>query len=540
MSKTDKPSGVPLRLYTALARLARRRWFWIGCIIAVCVSNIFWLSRNQLNGDVAYYLYAGERIADGAVLYKDIGDMNPPLIYVLEMPLVWIAKTFHSQPHVFWYTGLWLMFAGILLLCHYLGKKLCPRTSLYPLLLFVTVSFGIVDRSEFGQRDQLVAYAFLPLLLSCAGRIAMSAQPRLGAVVASCLAGVSIALKPFFLVPWLFLMIIIAAYIGTRRTARTPEFLVVVVIQTIYAALVLCFFPQYLLVARSAMHYYSAYNESLHAFTPFLPSVGLLLLIITLKFSSPSAGLVMAGTASAFGFLLGAVLQHKAWPYHLLPFRFLSSLVIAMALAAFMQSQYRRRLTRVNITLALWLTGAALVTYSARYATTVDAPSQPESLRSAVQRMVPGRPILVLSTDLWFSFPMIYETRQRLAQRNACLWMIPGLYSDQVRFSSSLLRIGKLKPPQEAHYHLRAEMSNDEKMLFEEIRGALAQKPGIVYVQTGPKQGLGNLKFDFIQYFSSDPEMARALRTYVPWSSSTSDQSWMGRCFTVLVRQGST
>jgi hypothetical protein len=61
-------------------------------------------------------LYAGERMADGAVLYKDINDMNPPLIYILQMPAVWMSNTFHPQPHVFLYAGLWVTFGGILLL----------------------------------------------------------------------------------------------------------------------------------------------------------------------------------------------------------------------------------------------------------------------------------------------------------------------------------------------------------------------------------------------------------------------------------------
>jgi hypothetical protein len=242
---------------------------------------------------------------------------------------------------------------------------------------------------------------------------------------------------------------------------------------------------------------------------------------------------VVAGTTSAFGFLLEAVLQHKAFPYHFVAFRFLSSLVIAVVLADFMQSQYRRRLTRINVTMALWFVAAAIVMCSSWMAIRVSAPLQPEYLWRVIEHNEPGRPILVLSTDLWSTFPMIYESGQRMALRYGNLWMLPGLYSDQVK-----TRTGKLKPSQEARYHLPGEMSNDEKSLFEEIKSALAQKPEIVYVQTGPKQGLGQLNFDFIRYISSDPEMARTLRAYAARPSSTSGQCWMGRCFTVLVRQG--
>ena len=121
---------------------------------------------------------------------------------------------------------------------------------------------------------------------------------------------------------------------------------------------------------------------------------------------------------------------------------------------------------------------------------------------------------------------MIYESGQRIAQHYGCLWMIPGLYNDQVRSCT-----GELKPPHPARYHLPNEMSDDEKLLFEDIKNALlTQKPRIVYVQTGLKQGLGQLQFDFIQYISSDPEMARALRAYVTQLSSVPGQCWMGRC----------
>lgn len=65
MIRGHKRSVCFLRAYTALARLARRKWFWMAAIITVFTSNIFWLSRNHVNGDVAFYLYAGSMRVKG-------------------------------------------------------------------------------------------------------------------------------------------------------------------------------------------------------------------------------------------------------------------------------------------------------------------------------------------------------------------------------------------------------------------------------------------------------------------------------------------
>ena len=45
-----------------------------------------------MHHDVAWYLYATGRLLDGATLYRDIIDLNPPLIFYLTTPAVWIAR----------------------------------------------------------------------------------------------------------------------------------------------------------------------------------------------------------------------------------------------------------------------------------------------------------------------------------------------------------------------------------------------------------------------------------------------------------------
>ncbi len=52
-----------------------------------------WLALSTvLNHDSAWALYVGQAMMDGAQLYQDIIEINPPLAFALAVPPVWIAN----------------------------------------------------------------------------------------------------------------------------------------------------------------------------------------------------------------------------------------------------------------------------------------------------------------------------------------------------------------------------------------------------------------------------------------------------------------
>jgi hypothetical protein len=525
----------------ATVNLARRAWLCVFGILAIAASNLYWLSRNQINGDVAYYLWGGERMADGAVLYKDVADMNPPLIYLLQLPAVWIARAIHTQTHWPWYAGVWIAFAVILFLTRRLSDTVIPHRWIYPLMLAMTFSFGIAARQQFSQRDQLAGYGLVPLLLCCAGRMAGKAPDHRWALAAAAVGGLGIALKPYFLLPWALLISLTLIWPDLRRVrildlARMPEFWLVAIVQGAYGAAILLIYPGFLPMAREASLYYKAFNCGLREFLKPWPHLAVLAAVSALLFAKRSgklpafgaarAALAAASVAAASGFFIEAVVQHKGLPYHLIPFLLFTDCALAAVLIEAAELWLKRD---APLTFVL---GAATVAFAVWTAPQLDRPIYPEALKRAIQSDPRPGPILFLAADPWCAFPAVYDTGVQMAQRDIDLWMLPGIYRGQIRLPN-----GRWSPAQDARYHAGGEMPPAEKALLADLRHAFSLKPRLIYVQTGEKQGFGNLQFDYLKYISRDPEIARALAGYRDNLGDVAGPRCEPRCFTLLSRQ---
>jgi hypothetical protein len=71
--------------------LVNRAAAW--CLAAALAAlGLALIATGYINHDVAWYYYAAGRVLDGARLYVDIVDPNPPLVYYLDVPAVWAAR----------------------------------------------------------------------------------------------------------------------------------------------------------------------------------------------------------------------------------------------------------------------------------------------------------------------------------------------------------------------------------------------------------------------------------------------------------------
>ena len=62
-------------------------------LIAPLVLIGAWLAHSTvINHDSAWALYVGQAMMEGAHLYQDIIEINPPLAFGLAVPPVWIAN----------------------------------------------------------------------------------------------------------------------------------------------------------------------------------------------------------------------------------------------------------------------------------------------------------------------------------------------------------------------------------------------------------------------------------------------------------------
>jgi hypothetical protein len=167
------------------------------------VSDIVF--ESCANHDVAQYLTAGREWINGASLYVDVVDNNPPMIYCISGAASIFSSIFTLPP---WLGGLlFMMVLGMLsgiFAVLLLGKSLPLKSIevLFPLAFFVSISQWTYVRGDFGQREHLVSLFLLPFCIVRFCRYqGLASPPGYMAVIAGVLDFLALALKIFYILP---------------------------------------------------------------------------------------------------------------------------------------------------------------------------------------------------------------------------------------------------------------------------------------------------------------------------------------------------
>ena len=87
----------------------------------------FWLFRSSshlLSHDVAWFLFGSERMVDGASLYRDVIDVNPPLVFYLGVPAAWLQHALGWSDIVLYRLGVLAAIVLSLWLCNHFSRVL--------------------------------------------------------------------------------------------------------------------------------------------------------------------------------------------------------------------------------------------------------------------------------------------------------------------------------------------------------------------------------------------------------------------------------
>lgn len=478
-------------------RLLENRLFWAILLAGVFAANAIWCSRNRLAGDVSWYLYAVKRLREGAVLYRDLHDMNPPVVYLMYMPLGWLN-------HI---TGLridWLLYAGLGAATAAIAAWTwrIPHLSYVVRSLFaLSIAFASLslNRFQLGQRDPICALLFTGLAISAYLRLQNEAPgwiSWLGVATAS----LGMAMKPHFLAPWALVMAFLAWRIGFKRVLRMKELWMPLAVSVIAWSITFLAFPDFRTMVGVAYRYYSNIKVSPYEFSPLLVP-----LVVAAFAWARRTPLLQISALATLGFVASCALQRKGFPYHMAPSMYWAAICVGLLLADW----FERRDARVPI-----LAIAALLPIYSLWTATFPPPAffASTDVEEFVKANARGKTVLTLSTDLRTGFPLILEADALNARADAQLWMLGQMYRDQVLRSEAAVQ------PVAAQYHTPAQMDDGEREYFHEVTDILDHKrPTIILVQTAKRKwGLDDLQFDFIDYFSTDPRLRDLLRSYKP------------------------
>ena len=484
-------------------------------IVIVCMGNELTL---PINGDVQWILTIAARVLDGGQLYREILEINPPLIIWLHLPVVWLGRVLDvPAATVLRLCTLALAVssaATVARLLHGTARSPAARKWLFPALLFVLL---VIPGGMFGQREQFITILVLPYLALTVRRVEGRSLPRLAAVGSGMAAGVAFCIKPHFLGIWLLLMTF-SWRAGRSRQGRLED-LSLVATGALYVLSVLVFTPDFVDKTRVFAGTYMRFTTQTHLgiLLSSPAEVWLIAAVVAWVVRRPgtddgATGPVLAlGGAGSF---LAVILQGKGWTYHALPTVCFAVLLGLLALADRPAAVRRRadlwlRAAAAGLLLASWVPlGWQIVGRYDRRPGHGPLAVDPElrQLSEAVARERDAHSILVLSADMTSSLPWIDDLG--LTRRNSFsyLWVPTAMYH---AWWNSNPRVALRSV---------AEMTEVERVSYDAVvRDLTRNPPDILVVEsrvrnerlTGYPGG-----FDHLRYYRADARFAAEFAHY--------------------------
>jgi len=488
----------------------------LGWWAAWCGLVLIWAAgyaQRYLNHDAAWYLWMARALLGGARLYVDAVDSNPPLIVLLSVPPVWIARLLGVSATAAFDIYVFLVSIGSTAACAWAARRALGDLSVTGRRMLATVALFCVlpfVKSDYGQREHFAVLLSLPFIIVSAGRAAGRSVPGRAAFAIGVLGGIGFAVKPHLLIAWVLVEILLAV-LGERPRRWRPETLGVLVLLAAYGAVMVVAFPQYIPFAVKSRGIYAALlNPGLLALAR-LPEIQLCavaaaaLLLVRLDRARSGALLVLL-TAGA-GFLLGALVQGKGWDYHLYPARVVLLLTIVACAASLMDRVTDlKALVRGGARSVALLLGCVLLASSARYSLQARRPPARDlvpPLLDAVRGR--GRSMYALQMLLYPGIPVLNYSGMTWAGRHNSQWFLPGFYT------AELSAPGAAIAP-----HTPEQMSSLEHEFFTQMVDDLClNRPDVLIVENGVIRGADVAKaFDLLAYYRQDPRFVQLLGEY--------------------------
>lgn len=504
------PDGLTHEVHTAL---------WAGVALALVVIGGRWAFDQGLTPDVAWYLYAAERMLHGARLYRDMIEVNPPLVVLLDIPVVLIARALHVSVTVVFnvyvlvlVTGAALFAAGILGNLEGRGRGNLPSASLAATL----AALLLVVRGDYGQREHLFFSLLLPYLALAAVR--PTDRRRSTELAAGGLAAVGIGLKPHFVAVWLGIEAFLVWRQRSWRSLLRPECIVVAAVMTIYLAAIAIFWFDYVALLRQWGSTYLSFLPETFEDALLRPEVILVALSVAALKVLPTRPALRPFRAllavAAILLAIMAVLQRKGWPYHYYP-------ALGAALLIFSLTDVRRTLAAAahplrRITVCL-LTGALAVCVvvvgaerllGARHHATRNRELILHDLVPLLERHGSGVTVYALASTMAPAFPVVNYAGATWGGRFPALWVLSAIYAPAT------------DDPQSVGREIRPHPSEGMSWAEREVRrtvvaDVLANRPSVIIVDDHRSMwAFRGQYFDYLGYFCRDSRFADVMRSY--------------------------
>jgi hypothetical protein len=456
--------------------------------------------RSLLNNDVGWLLHVAERVLAGDVLYRDVIEINPPLIVWLNLPLAWLTLQTHLPKVAVVRIAVLLVMLGSVTLVTLLVRfsRLLPRhrTVLLAVLVLVTFPFAY-----FGQREHLILALMLPWFLVAMCSMAGEKLPSWARTVTGLLLGIAISLKPHYILAWLLPLGYVAWVRRSTAVLRSSEQLAAAATIAGYAVSVLLVTPEYLeLVRRMGAAYLQWLPETVRTMLLGNPggiaAMGILLVYILARRGRPATDVLALGLV---GFLIGVLLQKRGSDYHYYPAVGLGLILLGLTAS---QGPRARRLAGVGFGI---LAGTLLfIAGSQAFGSEAGEMGDYRELRRALSPVDTTTSLLSLSPRGGLPFELVNHAGAKWALRFP-FPIVPALiYSRQLDAGAPIVYHPPAERPPLEQWFVNTVLDDAERL-----------RPSIILIHIPSTSVDGrDLRMDFAAYFSVEPRFRELLTHY--------------------------
>lgn len=490
---------------------------WPALLPALAFLPLLFLP--PINHDVAAVLSFSERWLAGEQLYVDLIDVNPPLIFVLNLVPAALAAASGMDGLLALLLCLVALGLGLWLLGLRVRDRAREGRAERGLLdvLPGLVAFGA--GYDFGQRETLMVALALPYLLAAARRgdgAAIGGQWPV--LVAAVLAAVGFALKPHFLaIPALVELAVLAACLrrdgvpGLRTAFGDPSPWAMALVWGLYIAALFLVFPDYLgAVVPLVLEFYLDNGGQ----TPFgvllVPRLGTIVLMLVplgvLAYRARAGGMLpLVLTLAAMGALASALAQHKGWSYHIIPIELLTCALAAVLAARWLDRRLqpaRREARRIAAGLAALFAFYMVALGEAPWNQIRWRDSDAYHLTALLRAEAGGQRVLVLSPGIAPIYPALNYAGARMTLRTMNIWLLEGAY--------------RSCPEGNRRYREVWEMGRPEFFAYRTVAEDFARAPpaAVVVDSLTAIPACDGQEFDLIAYFNRHPLFAELWSHY--------------------------
>jgi hypothetical protein len=487
-------------------------WAAGGLLLLALIAEF----RSLIRPDTGFLLDAAGRVLDGAVIYRDVVEINPPLIIWLNMLAVAASRLSGLSDILVYRAGFTLLVFGCLVVAMMVMRRFLlpgearPQRLLLAALLFVL--FALPGR-DYGEREHLVLGLVLPYVFLAAARAGGAFVTPGWGWAAGVLAGLGFALKPHFLLLWPALELVprIRRHVPWPRIL--PESIAIAMVLVGYLGAIALITPQYFsLVAQLAGPYTRFLYDPFWRLLITGPGAAVtflaLLASVALRGRASHPALwdgVAVATVAAY--LAGAA-QQKGLDYHFYPSLGLGVVLLVLVTTDLGSPPARiaERLYRVVAAASLVTVVGAVLMRSAVGATGYDPQrSEFEARVRAVREHAGSGRVFVMSYHIGSAYPLVNYSGLRSASRFPQLWILPATYWDELHADAPL------------RFRNRDQMGPVERYLNDATLADFEHYQPTVLVVLRHARDLpanGMRRLDYIAYFGRDPRFAPLLRQY--------------------------